>query len=258
MNRLQAELQRLHFLPDAAAPAPLPAAGDARTRPVVLAVSGPGSWDLLARVWQGVQAELELPAPAIAVNGLDGYQLWFALAEPLEPQRAREFLHGLRARYLAEAPPARIAMHPGDGFAGGAVLVPERAPPVEMGPGQWSAFVAPDLAALFADEPWLDLAPAADAQAELLARVQVTQAAELARALQRLVPAEDAGPAGSRAGLTVAGGGGPAGAPAAAAPPDHGPPPDPRDQRDDRSVDLRLRIEAAKALLPCFEAQRVR
>ena len=32
-------------------------------------------------------------------------------------------------------------------------------------------FVAPDLAALFADEPWLDLPPSSDAQADLLARL---------------------------------------------------------------------------------------
>lgn len=196
MNRLQAELQRLY---------------EPAGRALVLAVAGPGSWERLAPVWQGVQADLELPAPAIAVTGSDGYQLWFSLAEP---QPATPLLDALRRRYLAGVPPDRVAL------TAGAPM-----PPLEAAPGQWSAFVAPDLAAIFADEPWLDIAPSAEAQAELLSGLKSIRPADLQRALQLLAPA--AAPAGAQQ--------------------------DPRSfllgVMNDPAVDMQLRIEAAKALL---------
>jgi hypothetical protein len=36
---------------------------------MVLELARPAEWPPLARVWQAVQAELGLPAPAIAVSG---------------------------------------------------------------------------------------------------------------------------------------------------------------------------------------------
>ena len=39
-------------------------------------------------------------------------------------------------------------------------------------PEHWSAFVAPDLAHIFNDTPWLDLPPNLEGQAELLARLK--------------------------------------------------------------------------------------
>ena len=74
MNRLQAEQQRLYL------------SHDSGPRALMLALAQPGSWAGLAKVWQGVQADLELPAPAIAVSGTDSYQLWFSLAQPVAAQ----------------------------------------------------------------------------------------------------------------------------------------------------------------------------
>ena len=54
-----------------------------RVRALVLELSGQGGCSAIGRVWQGVQAELQLPAPALAVNGVDALQLWFSLAEPV-------------------------------------------------------------------------------------------------------------------------------------------------------------------------------
>lgn len=211
MNRHQAELQRLY--PDG--------------RVIVLEVMGAAAWERLSEIWRAVQAELELPAPGIAVNGRDGVQLWFSLAEGVAPGQAAALVDGLRRRHLGAFPPERIAVHaPVAGF-----------PPVEQGPGQWSAFVAPDLAALFADEPWLDLPPGTEAQAELLSRLQVTRPADLQRALERLGPA----PASNALVATQ---------PAA---------PQLQDPRrfllavmNDPAIELHLRIEAARALLPYF------
>jgi hypothetical protein len=222
LNRLQAELQRL-YLPPAAGPT------DPGSRALVLELARPASWDSLARVWRGVQADLDLPAPAIAVSGSDGYQLWFSCLQPVPVAQALGFLEALRQRYLGEVAPERIGMHPR----------PVALPPTEMTTGHWSAFVAPDLAAVFVDEPWIDLPPGADAQADLLSRLASSKPEAWQRALERLGPAAPIAPeAGAFASrpAPVAGGA------------------EPRrfllDVMNDRAIDLHLRIEAAKALLP--------
>ena len=76
--RLAREFQRLYGPADA----PAAAAGNA-VRALVLDVARPADWRPLAAVWQGVQADLGLPAPAIVANGSDGLQLWFSLAQPV-------------------------------------------------------------------------------------------------------------------------------------------------------------------------------
>ena len=111
--------------------------------------------------------------------------------------------------------------------------------------GNWSAFVAPDLAAVFSDEPWLDLPPGTEAQADLLSRMQSIGPADFQRAVQRLGAADatEAPPSPPSAP-----GQPPAGSAPAAAWVD-----DPRrfllQVMNDPEVNLRLRIDAAKALL---------
>lgn len=209
LNRLQTELQRLDL------------AGSA----LVLELTGPGAWGALARAWHGVQADLQLPAPAIAVNGTDGYQLWFALSQAAPAAQAAAFLAALRGRYLADVAPEHIRTHTPPVLG---------VPPLEQSPGRWSAFVAPDLAAVFADDPCLDLTPGADAQADLLSRLQRIAPADLERALAGLTPSA-AVPSGGEA-----------------VEPDRTQT-DPRrfleGVMNDPAVALSLRIEAAKALL---------
>lgn len=246
MNRLQAEWQRLYLSAPATGEAPESeppalALQEGRTRTLVLAVAAPGAWAGVLAVWQGVQADLQLPAPAIAVAGGEGYQLWFSLAEPVPVAQALAFVAGLRSRYLAELGPECIASFPTEPAAARTARAP-RLPPHPIGPGRWSAFVASDLGALFADEAWLDLPPSVDAQADLLSRVQVAPLADWRRACERLAPTAPP-PAPSL--------------PAASDPPvgnSPGPQDDPRrfllGIMNDPAVDLHLRIEAAKALLP--------
>ena len=220
MNRLQAELQRLY----------LPA--DGQVTGVVLELVRPAGWGALAKVWRGVQEDLELPAPAIAISGVDGYQLWFSFAQPLPAAQALAFAEALRARYLGEIPLDRVRTQ----LAAEAV-----APSVERSPGCWSAFVAPDLAAVFDDEPWLDLPPGADAQADVLARLERTRPDDLQRALTQLGPEPPAAPVRTAQPVPAA---------------DNA---DPRrfllDVMNDTSIALPLRIEAAKALLPFSDAK---
>lgn len=215
MTRLQSEIRRLYGTP--------PGEGDTAVRALVLELVRPADWPRLAQVWQGVQADLGWPAPAIAVNGVDGYQLWFSLAQPLPPAEAQHLLDHLCRRYLADIAPERLRR-----VAGNPPTVPR-----QVAADTWSAFVASDLAAVFAETPWLDLPPGEDAQAELLGRLSPIAAKDLLALLA--APEAQAAPAANAA-------------------------PAPRASDDearqfllsvmrDPAVELALRIDAAKALL---------
>ncbi len=232
MTRLQPELDRL-YLPARSAPSLVDAQDHVRA--MVLEVVQPVGWDALCEVWQGVQIELELPAPAIAVSGRDGLQLWFSLEVALPAGAAHDFLEALRARFLPHVAPARVRLWPTSASpAQHAALVP-----APQAGGNWSAFVAPDLAPLFSDTPWLDIEPGDEGQATLLRGLQATKPAafDAARAAMRASAPHAPAPVPARA----------ADAPAAPAEDD------PRRfllrVMNDERVDMALRIEAAKALL---------
>jgi hypothetical protein len=244
MNRLQTELNRLYLggLVFAQADAQDLSLADARgrVRAMVLEVAQPTGWDALSEVWHGVQMELELPAPGIAVSGRDGLQLWFSVETAIPASQAHEFLEALRVRFLTHVPAARVRLWPTS------AQPPQHAalvPALQADTRNWSAFVAPDLAAIFSETPWLDVEPGDEGQAALL------------RALHSIKPAAfDAALAGMRATappvLALAGAPAPARESAAAVP---GSADDPRQfllrVMNDESVALALRIEAAKALL---------
>ena len=238
MNRLQLELDRLYGL-DAR-----PADGDALAqsrrgvRVLVLELALPADWERLSAVWKGAQQDLDLPAPAIAVSGIDGLQLWFSLASPVSQSAGASFLEGLRARYLSDIASTKVRL-----IAKPAEL--PAAPPVESGPDRWSAFVTPDLASVFADTPWLDIPPGDDGQATLLRALQPIRPAAFEAASERLgTVADDSN--GHPAPPT------PPGTPAVPAADIHDT--DPArfltGVMNDETVPLALRIEAAKALLP--------
>ena len=195
MDRLNTERRRLHLLADPPAGPGDPSAWigpDGQVRALMLEVNGPGAWTALGAAWRGVQETLELPAPAIAVSGGEGLQLWFSLAEALPLRLARAFLAGLRHHLLAEVRPERLQQWPPaqEDIAPG---LPPQVPAcrsADPGPGsnetdgeRWSAFVAADLAPMFDDEPWLGLAPPPDGQAELLARLRSIPLADVRRCL---------------------------------------------------------------------------
>jgi hypothetical protein len=260
MARLHDELRRLYAAQPSATPPDealelIDAQGQVRA--LVLELARPADWDLLSRVWKGVQQDLALPAPAIAVNGRDGYQLWFSLQAAVPASQANDFLNALRKRYLGDLPTHRWAGMPS--FATSPVPAVRHAtavPALQPDTRQWSAFVAADLTPMFVDEPWLDLPPSPEGQASLLARLESVRADDFAAALQRLVPAEIPLPVVAPSGQ------------AAAAPThqahhaqDHTgqPPLQPRqfllNVMNDPGVPMALRIEAAKALLPLMPCE---
>ena len=265
MSSLQSEWQRLYGWPlsEPACTDPPGASSTApadRVRSMVMALTPPPHWQVLARVWRGLQSELGLPAPAIAVAGGAGLQLWFSWAEPVALAQALAFIDALRLRYLPDVDASRVhgqvhsaalaALMPaqaGQGGTGAALPVP-----AELNePGRWSAFVAADLVAVFDDTPWLDVKPSDEGQAALLRGLATMARSAFEQACQQLgvhaIPAPAVAEP-SRAGLT---GATPASdtlraeSPAAET--------DPRrfllQVMNDSSVALALRIEAAKALL---------
>lgn len=320
MNRLDTELQRL-YLPPQPATEPQPAGSslnsppalidaDGQVRALVLELASAAGWEAVAAIWQGLQNELELPAPAIAISGT-GYQVWLSLAEPVPLAQAREFLESLRRRWLAGIAPRHVRLLPGlptdAAYAADAADATDEAPdasdssgspdapdapdapgasvaashgrharliPAQLGAsGRWSAFISPHLAAMFADEPWLDIEPSPDAQADLLLGLKSMTPADLQRAWQQLAPAEAASTAAvsspapaampdqaSTAGKRPAAQNRPAAEPGATSGQQEqgkalAAEQDPRRfllaVMNDPTVEMGLRIEAAKALLPC-------
>ncbi len=218
---------------------------------MVLDLTRPPSWALLSKVWHGVQTELDLPAPAIAVSGTDGLQLWFSLAEPIAASQAHAFLESLRARFLPDIDARRVRLLPA---ADATAAHPERhallIPALQEATGNWSAFIAADLAPVFEDTPWLDIPPGEDGQATLLHGLRSITPAAFDEALQRLGPGT---PVAQAAAVPLA-------SPRTEAPPAHTQPVTTsaahedaerflRQVMNDESVALALRIEAAKALL---------
>ncbi len=260
MTRLQSELHRLylprsqaHSEDDARSSALIDPSGCVRA--MVMTLTRPPSWELLSKVWRGVQADLGLPAPAIAVSGIDGLQLWFSLAEPITAEKAHAFLDALRARFLPDVDARRFKLMPAVDALDlhpqrHAALVPAQHEPT----GNWSAFVAADLAPVFADTPWLDIPPSEEGQATLLRSLGTVPPAVFEAAWTQLGLSGDApisNPA-SEPTLKPA----PQRAAQAAAQPQAGSTAADDDAKrfllrvmNDDSVPLALRVEAAKALL---------
>lgn len=240
MSRLPAEHRRLF----AAGPSGQLPAADLAVRALVLAIHSPADWAALAPLWRGVQADFDWPEPAIAVNGTDAFELWFALADPLPRADAAQLLAQLQRRYLADVRADRLRAWPAADASAG----PPVCPPFAAGPERWAAFVTADLPAVFGDDPALDFEPGADAQADLLARLRPITATPLRRARAALAPADKPAPPATPApavkpGTAFA-------APTASFTGRHD---DPRafllSVMNDPTAPLALRIEAAKGLL---------
>jgi len=215
-------------------------ATDGRVRALVLELARPADWDAVSSVWRGVQADMALPAPAIAVSGVDGYQLWFSLAEPVPAAQGQTFLENLRVRYLGAVAPKRIVMLPTlDSSNAGAIRHAGLVPALQAASGRWSAFVAPDLAAIFSDEPWLDLPPSADAQASVLSRLDCIKPADFQAVLNQIHAAVEKGAVPAKQVKEPAAAGKNLDAQQFL-----------QSVLNDESIALHLRIEAAKALLP--------
>jgi len=202
----------------------------------------------VSRVWLGAQNEAGLPAPAIAVDGSEGWLVCFAL--PLGPSQA-EAVALLRELIRTWLNQGAATVSNQDASAWRFTCWPQALPadgvpvPRQVGPDRWSAFVAPDLVPVFAESPWLDCAPGEEGQAALLGKLQPIPAADWARVQAASKPPGsnpepiDVVDAGGREALAASLGAAPSG--------------DPRafllSVMNDPGVDMALRIEAARVLL---------
>ena len=198
MQKLIAALTRL-YLPDSglspklleqhlsgSAPLPLHLTMDGGgTRAIVIAFDksprhdDDAHWRLLCTVANAMQAELDLPAPAVSISGSHGFRLWLSLAEPIPAALAQQFLEQLRDAYF---PDTDLALD--------ASSAPVEFPPYQHpATGLWAAFINPGLGASFADESGLEMSPPLAGQLALLDGLQSITAAQLAHAMTVLGPA---------------------------------------------------------------------
>lgn len=283
MSRYSTEFDRLYAPLAAASETAGPAAEgligpDGQVRALVLDLGRPVEWPLVASLWQAVQENLDLPAAGIAISGEQSFQLWWSLAEAVPAEEGERFLQALQRRFLPTVKPARVRTFPTRADAGPRWIHAPRVPEQVM-PDQWSAFVAPGLAPVFEDTPWVDFPPNEEGQAELLSGLKSVTPEQWKNTWDRLaIGAEDRGgrgndstarsesetPAHALSNVPVDV---PATNPGAGAPPVSNPAAAPalvtpsfNDPRgfllhvmNDSAVPLALRIEAAKALLPYTE-----
>ena len=236
MNPLEAEFHRLYLVDDATAVAPSLMTLDGRVRAMVMELARPADWSVVSTVWQWVQSDLDLPPPAIAVTGNDGYQLWFSLVEPVTAAEASFFMESLRQRFLSNVVLERISMLPTE--TRHAQLVPA----LQQSTGLWSAFVAPDLAAIFADSPGLDVSPRVEAQARVLAPLESIKASVFVAIFDQIISDVERTSATHPSSAPVV--------PASTQDCDSDAKRFLTEVMNDPSVDMHLRVEAAKAILP--------
>lgn len=237
MTRISTELQRLFDLTGGRfGPHP------GQVRCLWIELARPADWAPLRTLWTALQTELELPAPAIAVSGRGGLQLWLALQQPVPVAEAAAFLDALCRSHL----PGHAALRPGrlrcwpdaTGQTAPPAVVPARVE--DDGEARWSAFVTPDLPAVFGEDAWLDLPPGDDAQADLLSRIQPMSPQAWAAAGQRLKLHERPAPAPTTPNAT---------APTGHMPQGNTPVAFLRSVMNDPQAPPALRVEAARALL---------
>jgi hypothetical protein len=186
MNRYKAEFSRLYGVPDPVSAEPgLMVATDGTVKAMVLELSMPADWTALSVLWQSAQNDWDLPAMAVAVSGVDGLQLWFSVSEPVKAKDAADFLVALRVQYLGAIPDSRIGIYPSCEPSGTVVHTPA-IPSQHADTGNWSAFVSPDLVTVFGDQPWLDVSPNQDQQADILSRLVSIKASQFYDVLFRL------------------------------------------------------------------------
>lgn len=192
MQAYCAELARLYLPDSAAAPARLAQhlaqscatplnldSGDGTTRALVMAFDRqPGAeeaqhWRLLCLVANALQTQLDLPAPAVSISGLHGYQLWLSFGATVPSATVARLLGLLRAAYFPEQTLTGNAT----------VLIP---PAKHPDTGLWAAFINPGLGASFADESGLEMAPPIAGQLALLEGLRSITGEQLARAINLL------------------------------------------------------------------------
>jgi hypothetical protein len=147
-------------------------------RGLVLGFQRASDWPKVAMCHQGIQDDLEFPAPGLSVSGRSGYQLWLSLADGVSVVQAQVFFEALKRRYFADIPEQHLRFYPSIGKATVSFV-----PAISDLTGKWSAFIDPTMGAMFLDEPGLEMAPNMDRQADMLSGLKCIAADDFERAL---------------------------------------------------------------------------
>ena len=136
-------------------------------------------WTLLCEVAHALQAELDLPAPAVSIGSSGGFCLWLSLAVALPSLQAGQFVELLRQAYFPEMEPV--------------IGAPAELPPcLNRDTGRWAAFINPGMGASFIGEPGLEIAPPQAAQAAFLEGLESIAPDRFDQALDRLLARTEA------------------------------------------------------------------
>ena len=201
VDKLIAELSRLYLAPEAVTREALAqhilgqntlaiklTTADGLTRALAIPfrkIRGDGEgqhWSRLCQVANALQADLDLPAPAVSIDGAQAYRLWLSLAEPVPASQAQDFLALLGRAYFPE-----IELAPD------AATAPVYLPPcLNPRSGKWAAFIHPGMGASFADESGLEMAPPLAGQAGFLDGLESIEQDQFLRAVHRLKGAQTA------------------------------------------------------------------
>lgn len=214
-------------------------AGDT-TRVMALVFARSQDWPAVESVLKMLTETLELPTPALSVDGKDGFCLWLSLASPTPTAQAEVFLRGLCRQALPELPAQRYRCYPGDLDS----LAP--VPLLCQETGRWSAFIDPTLGSLFMAEAGLELGPNPDRQADWLGTLKSIPDDALQQAMTQLQPPLATPGTSTSSGL----------ADETATNPVMPKFNDPREfllaVMNNETLDLACRVEAAKVLMPYF------
>ena len=173
MSKLVSEFERLYLLQGQNE---LQIDGSAASRLLCLALAAK-DWPAAETLMQALPEDLELPLPALSVDG-EGFRLWLSFAEVIDATTGARFAAELRQRYLPEMPAERLRI-----LTGQLALPPS---PLDDDGERWAAFIDPGMGSLFVDDPSLDFSPNPGQQAELLAGFTSIPVRAFAQALARL------------------------------------------------------------------------
>lgn len=153
---------------------------------------GAQSWDRLSEVANALQAQLDLPAPAVSITGT-GYRLWLSLQTPIALAAARQFLQLLRLAYFPDFTKEAIRVQPDPDLPDAPAPTWIELPPCpHLASGKWAAFIHPGMGASFSDEPGLEMAPPFAAQAAFLEGLRSISDAQFTQALSQLRHGQEA------------------------------------------------------------------
>ncbi len=153
---------------------------DDTVRTIVIGITDPKNWVRVAAVYQGIQEDLELPAPAVSVSPVEGFQLWFSLTKAVPANQAANFTNALRRKYLSDLPSPQIRQWP-EALDSRCRL--PLVPSYHETAQKWSAFIDPTMGGMFIDDAGLEISPGMDRQADMLSGIKSIKAEDFVRAM---------------------------------------------------------------------------